>query len=87
MRYPFTLIAILFSIALCLFSYSGYDPHNMIFFMLSVPSWFIELAADIHHVSIIPVYALTILSWGLIGLAADWLIAGSRSRRKSRARR
>lgn len=85
MRYPVTLIASLFSIALCLFSYSGYDPHNMFFFMLSVPAWFIELAADIHHVSILPVYALTILSWGLIGYAADWFIASSRARSNSKA--
>jgi hypothetical protein len=86
MRYPITLIAVLFSLALCLFSYSGHDPHNMFFFMLSVPAWFVELFADIHEVSIIPVYILTVLSWAIIGFAADWLIARSRSRQGNKAR-
>ncbi|WP_028562457.1 hypothetical protein [Paenibacillus pinihumi] len=81
MRYPATLIAVLFSLALCLFSYSGYDPHNMFFFMLSVPAWFAELWFDIHEIRAVPLYVLTVISWGIIGFIIDTLIAGSRARK------
>ncbi|GKU79925.1 hypothetical protein [Paenibacillus sp. L3-i20] len=81
MRYRFTIIATLIGIAICAFNYTGYDPHNMIFFMLSIPVWISSFFVDIHEVSVLLMYALTILTWGLLGFIADALIA--RDRRKS----
>ncbi|MBJ6359806.1 hypothetical protein ACFOQM_00490 [Paenibacillus sp. GCM10012307] len=81
MRYPVTIIAVLFSLALCLYSYSGYDPHNMFFFMLSIPAWFAEIWYDIHEVGAITLYVLTVISWAIIGFIADTLIAKGRASR------
>lgn len=83
MRYTVTIIATLIGIAICAFNYTGYDPHNMFFFMLSIPAWFADMFVDIHEVSVLLMYALTILTWALLGLATDWLIA--RDRRRGRA--
>lgn len=84
MRYRFTWIAALIGLAICAFNYTGYDPHNMVFFMLSVPAWVADLFIDIHEVSVLLMYVLTILTWTLLGFIADVLIA--RDRRKAGVR-
>ncbi|MNH18476.1 hypothetical protein D3C78_1659750 [compost metagenome] len=78
MRYPVTLAATLIGAAVCLYNYTGYDPHNFIFFMLSIPAWVVDLFVDIHEVSVLLMYALTIVSWALLGFIADVLIARGR---------
>jgi hypothetical protein len=75
MRYTTTIVAACIGIAICLFNYTGYDPHNMFFFMLSLPAWFVDLFVDVHQVSVLLMYVLTIVTWGLLGFIADVLIA------------
>ncbi|MCA0754698.1 hypothetical protein KP806_06515 [Paenibacillus sp. N4] len=84
MRYPVTIAAALIGLAVCLFNYTGYDPHNMIFFMLSIPAWVADLFIDIHEVSVLLMYVLTILTWALLGYIADVLIARGRERDRRR---
>lgn len=81
MRYKVTIIATLIGLAICAFNYTGYDPHNMVFFMFSVPAWFVDMFIDVHEVSVLFMYALTILSWALLGYIADRMIARDRRRR------
>lgn len=83
MRLIYTLGFTLFGLALCLFNATGYDPHNAFLFMFSVPIWFVELFGDIHSVSVIGMYVLTVLSYAVIGAVCDYLIA--RLYRKRRA--
>ncbi len=71
MRYPITLACAVFSVALCLFNSTGYDPHNLFFFMFSIPVWFAELFGDIHDANVLFMYVLTVLSWVLIGYLGD----------------
>lgn len=78
MRYRVTIIATLIGLAICLFNYTGYDPHNLVFFMLSIPAWVVDLFVDVHEVSVLLMYALTILTWALLGFIADVLIARGR---------
>ncbi|MEV5028757.1 hypothetical protein [Paenibacillus sp. LPE1-1-1.1] len=78
MRYRVTIIATLIGLAICLFNYTGYDPHNFVFFMLSIPAWVVDLFVDVHEVSVLLMYALTILTWALLGFIADVLIARGR---------
>lgn len=85
MRYPFTGICTLIGLALCLFNSTGYDPHNLFLMMFSVPMWFVELFADLHSVSVWLMYALTVLSWALIGYLIDLGVSRTRSRARSRA--
>lgn len=82
MRYHMTLACTLIGSALCLFNYSGHDPHNLFLMMFSVPMWFVELFSDIHKVNVWFMYALTLLSWALIGFLGDWGIARTRARRR-----
>lgn len=81
MRYRVTWACTLIGAALCLFNATGYDPHNIFLFMLSVPIWFVEVFGDIHQVNVWLMYALTVLSWAFIGYLADWGIARTRARR------
>ncbi|MBB3109831.1 hypothetical protein FHS18_001894 [Paenibacillus phyllosphaerae] len=83
MRFPVTIIATLIGVALCVYNYTGYDPHNMVFFMFSVPGWFADMVMDIHEVNVFTMYALTIISWAVLGFICDWMIARGRSRRRS----
>ncbi|MFF2481533.1 hypothetical protein [Paenibacillus sp. NPDC058071] len=83
MRYTVTIAATLIGLALCLYNSTGYDPHNFVFFMFSIPAWFADLFVDIHDVSVMLMYVLTVISWAAIGLLADWLIARGRSRRRA----
>ncbi|OMF21334.1 hypothetical protein BK133_28565 [Paenibacillus sp. FSL H8-0548] len=85
MRYPVTIVAALIGIAICLFNYTGYDPHNFIFFMFSIPAWFVDLFVDVHEVSVVLMYVLTIVTWALLGFIADVLI--SRGRKNEHRRR
>ncbi|WP_424766810.1 hypothetical protein [Paenibacillus sp. sgz302251] len=78
MRYPVTIAATLIGVAICLFNYTGYDPHNFVFFMLSIPAWIVDLFVDVHEVSVLFMYVLTIISWALLGYIADVLIARGR---------
>ncbi|MBD2846003.1 hypothetical protein IDH44_12430 [Paenibacillus sp. IB182496] len=84
-RYRASVIAGLIGLAVCLFNYTGYDPHNIVFFMLSVPAWVVEFFRDVHEVSVLLMYGLTIVSWALIGLAVDWFTAVPRARRRTDA--
>lgn len=82
MRYYVTFACTLFGLALVLFNASGYDPHNIFLFMLSVPVWFVELFTDIHRVSVVAIYALTVASWAVIGYLCDRVIARDRAARQ-----
>ncbi|RXZ82219.1 hypothetical protein EBB07_11080 [Paenibacillaceae bacterium] len=79
-RYPATIIAASFSFLLCLYNYTGSDPHNMFFFMLSIPAWFVEFFIDIHEVSVLLMYVLTIISWALLGFITDRIVAKNRNK-------
>jgi hypothetical protein len=85
MRYPVTAVATLIGVALCLYNYTGYDPHNMVFFMFSIPAWFADLIVDVHQVSVLFLYVLTVLSWALLGYISDRIIHSERNKRRSRA--
>jgi hypothetical protein len=85
MRYPVTIVATIIGLAICLFNYTGYDPHNFVFFMLSIPAWFVDLFIDVHEVSVLLMYVLTVVTWALLGFIADMLI--SRGRENNRRRR
>jgi hypothetical protein len=74
MRYRLTFLFALFALALCTFNYLGLDPHNLFFFMFSVPIWLIELFMDIHDVNLYLVYFLTIVTYGLIGYLGDYFV-------------
>jgi hypothetical protein len=84
MRYPVTIAATIIGLAICLFNYTGYDPHNFVFFMLSIPAWIVDLFVDVHEVSVLFMYVLTIITWALLGYIADVLIARGRSRDQGR---
>jgi hypothetical protein len=84
MRYPVTLAATLIGAAICLYNYTGYDPHNLVFFMLSIPAWIVDMFVDVHEVSVLLMYALTIITWALLGFIADVLIARGRERDRHR---
>lgn len=81
MKYKVTFIMTLFGCALCLFNYSGFDPDNIFFFMLSVPVWLIEIFSDIHYFNVYAVYLLTIATYALFGRIGDYF----RLRRKARS--
>jgi len=85
MRYPVTIVATLIGLVLCLYNNTGYDPHNFVFFMFSPPAWIVDLVIDIHEVSVMLMYALTVLAYALIGYIADRIIHRDRMRRRSRA--
>ncbi|ANY68504.1 hypothetical protein BBD42_20020 [Paenibacillus sp. BIHB 4019] len=85
MRYKFTAIAALIGLALCLYNSTGYDPHNMVFFMFSVPAWFVDLFIDVHEVSVMLMYVLTVATWALLGLIADVIVYRTSSRTRYRA--
>ena len=87
MRYPVTIVATLIGLAICLFNYTGYDPHNFVFFMLSIPAWVVDLFVDVHEVSVLFMYVLTILTWALLGFIADVLIARGRESEHRRSAR
>lgn len=84
MRYPVTIAATIIGLAISLFNYTGYDPHNFIFFMLSIPAWVVDLFVDVHEVSVMLMYVLTVITWGLLGFAADVIIARERERNPKR---
>jgi len=73
----------LIGVALCLFNATGYDPHNIFLFMLSVPIWFVEVFGDIHHVNVWFMYLLTVLSWAAIGYLSDLGIARTHAKRSA----
>ncbi|MDG0811999.1 hypothetical protein [Cohnella rhizosphaerae] len=83
MRLTYTIVFTAIGLALCLFNATGYDPHNAFLFMFSVPIWFVELFGDIHKVSVIGMYALTVLSYAVIGAVCDYLIAKLYRRRSA----
>ncbi|MFC5471776.1 hypothetical protein ACFPPD_24150 [Cohnella suwonensis] len=83
MRYTMTWACAAIGIALIMFNASGYDPHNLFLMMFSVPMWFVEVFTDIHKVSVWFMYALTVLSWMLIGYLGDKAIQRTRGRERS----
>lgn len=82
MRYTVTIAATIIGLALCLYNSTGYDPHNFVFFMFSVPAWFVDLFVDVHQVNVLLMYVLTVVSWALLGFIADSIIARDRERRR-----
>jgi hypothetical protein len=84
MRYRYTAIGTIIGVALCLYNSTGYDPHNMVFFMFSVPGWFADLFVDLHDLNVFVMYVLTVASWALLGFICDALIARDRRRRRAR---
>jgi hypothetical protein len=78
-KYRFTFIFAFIGLALCLLNATGYDPHNLLFFSLSIPVWLIELFSDIHRVPLNLIYALTILTWLAVGRFVDWWIERGRA--------
>ena len=85
MRYPVTIVMTLIALALCLYNYTGYDPHNFIFFMFSPPAWVADLLVDIHEASVLLLYALTLITYALIGYVADRLIRRGRNNNRAPA--
>ncbi|GLX69313.1 hypothetical protein [Paenibacillus glycanilyticus] len=83
MRFPVMFVATLIGLALCVYNSTGYDPHNFVFFMFSIPAWIMDLFVDIHDVNVLLMYVLTVASWALLGYIADVLIErGRRSNRR-----
>lgn len=85
MRYPVTFVATLIGLALCVYNSTGYDPHNFVFFMFSIPAWVVDLFVDIHDVNVLLMYILTVASWALLGFIADRLIERGRSQDRREA--
>jgi hypothetical protein len=83
LRYPVTFAAVLISLALCLFNSTGYDLHNFIFFMFSPPAWISDVFYDIHATPVWIMYALTIVSYGVIGYVCDRIILAERRKRNA----
>ena len=75
MRLRATWAAVLFGAVLCLFNATGRDPHNLFFFMFSVPVWFAAMFTDIHKVSVEWMYVLTILTYAGLGFLIDLGVA------------
>ncbi len=69
------------SVAVCLLNYAGLDRNNMLLYHISVPVWFIETFRDIHSMSILASYAMTVASFAVLGLFID----GLNTRRKRKA--
>jgi len=80
MRYPVTIVATIIGLAICLFNSTGYDPHNLVFFMFSIPAWVVDLFVDVHEVNVLLMYVLTVVTWALLGFLADVLIVRSRDK-------
>lgn len=80
MRYTVTIVATLIGLAICAFNYTGYDMHNMVFFMFSPPAWVADMIVDIHEASVMLLYVLTVLTWALLGYITDRIIARDRRR-------
>ncbi|MUT66898.1 hypothetical protein [Paenibacillus sp. NEAU-GSW1] len=85
MRYTVTIATTIIGLALCAYNATGYDPHNFVFFMFSIPAWFVDLFVDVHDVSVMLMYVLTVASWALLGFIADYFIARNRGRERSRS--
>ncbi|CAM3477671.1 hypothetical protein PALU110988_24635 [Paenibacillus lupini] len=85
MRYPVTFVATLIGLALCVYNSTGYDPHNFVFFMFSIPAWVVDLFVDIHDVNVLLMYILTVASWALLGFIADKLIERGRNQDRREA--
>jgi hypothetical protein len=63
------------SILVCLFNYFGFDRDNLLFFMVSVPAWIIEMYREIYTVNRLFVYAMTILFYFLLGYTIDYFLS------------
>lgn len=83
MRYPITIAAVAIGLLICLFNYTGYDPHNVFLFMLSPPAWISDVFYDIHKTPVVAMYMLTIISYAIVGYACDRLIAAGRKRSRA----
>jgi len=75
MRLRATWAALLIGIALCLFNATGRDPHNLFFFMFSIPVWFAAMFTDIHEVNVWWMYVLTVLTYAGLGFLIDLGVA------------
>ncbi|MCZ8517429.1 hypothetical protein O9H85_34810 [Paenibacillus filicis] len=81
MRYKYTWMLTLFSVALCFIHFIGHetDPVYLLFYALSVPAWFYPLF-QYTNINPVPLYLLTILSWAIIGYCIDRLSVHRRTR-------
>lgn len=73
--------------ALCLVHYlfHDYDSVYMIFYALSIPAWFAPVVSNVNDISMagmLLIYALTIVSWGVIGYVIDRFATGYRRKSK-----
>jgi hypothetical protein len=85
---PFTFFFTLIGLLLCLahYFYHGYEPVYLLFYALSVPSWFVSLTPSVYYTSlgtIIVVYLLTIATWALVGYVIDRFSETYRRRRRA----
>lgn len=60
------------SLLVCLFNYMGIDRQNLLFVLISIPSWIIGLVFPLQDVPALWLYAVTILFWFALGLICDW---------------
>lgn len=66
------------ALMVCLFNYSGLDRDNLLFFMVSVPAWLIEMYQELYGVNRYFVYLATVLFYFLLGYTIDFFLAKAR---------
>ncbi|CAG7643305.1 hypothetical protein PAESOLCIP111_04459 [Paenibacillus solanacearum] len=81
MRYKYTSALTLLGVALCIVHFFGheYDPVYLLFYALSVPAWFYPIF-KYTGINPLPLYALTIVCWAVIGYVIDRFAATRHSR-------
>jgi len=80
-RWKVTFWLTLFSVLLCIYHYMGYDHDHIVLIIFSPPAWVIPLFTSLQLISKPVIYALTVITWFLIGLAIDAVIHAARARR------
>lgn len=85
-RFTFTFAAI--GLLLCVIHFFGHEsgPVYLLFYALSVPAWFTPIMVDVTRITItnmMVIYALTVLTWGIIGLVIDRFVRAPYKRRST----
>ncbi|UJF33328.1 hypothetical protein [Paenibacillus hexagrammi] len=83
----FTWLFTFIGAALCVVHYMFHDHDSiyLIFYALSVPAWFAPVVSNIYEISplkMLFIYALTIITWGIVGYVIDRFSAGYRRKSK-----
>ncbi|NEW07284.1 hypothetical protein GK047_14850 [Paenibacillus sp. SYP-B3998] len=83
----FTWLFTFIGAALCVIHYlfHDHDAIYMLFYALSVPAWFASVFSNIYEVSMLKmlvIYALTIVTWALVGYIIDRFSVSYRSKSK-----